>query len=110
MGEGVVERIRSYIEGNDIVIFMKGTRAMPMCGFSAQTVRIFESYGVPFETVDVLEDPELRQAIKEYSNWPTFPQVYIKGKLIGGCDICNELHASGELEKMAKEATSHKAA
>ena len=104
MDQETLDKIKSQIENNDIVIYMKGTPDMPMCGFSAQTVNLFLSYGVPFKAVNVLEDPAIRQGIKEYSNWPTLPQVYIKGKFIGGCDICNELHARGELEKMAKEA------
>ncbi len=106
MSQDIRDKIRSQIESNDIIIYMKGTPEAPMCGFSAQTVSIFQSYGVPFETVNVLEDPEIRQGIKDYSNWPTIPQVYIKGKFIGGCDICTELHERGELEKMVKEALS----
>ena len=104
MSEELTNRIQSYIESDDIVIFMKGTKDMPMCGFSSQTVNLMKSYGVPFTTINVLEDEEVRQGVKSFSNWPTIPQLYIKGEFIGGCDICNELHARGELEKMAKDA------
>jgi monothiol glutaredoxin len=102
----VVERIRAAIAENKIVLFMKGTRNFPQCGFSAATVQIFDSLGVPFGTVDVLADQELREAIKRHSNWPTIPQVYINGKFIGGCDIVRELYESGELQAMVKTALS----
>lgn len=105
MTQEATEMVKSYIDSDDIVIFMKGTAEAPMCGFSAQTVKLMQSYGVPFTTVNVLEDEEVREEVKKYSNWPTIPQVYIKGVFVGGCDICNELHARGELEKMAKEAS-----
>jgi monothiol glutaredoxin len=100
----VTERIQSAIRQNKIVLFMKGTRSFPQCGFSAATVEIFESLGAPFETVDVLADQELREAIKRYSNWPTIPQVFIDGKFVGGCDIIRELHESGELQTLVKSA------
>ncbi|HUO05692.1 MAG TPA: Grx4 family monothiol glutaredoxin [Candidatus Binataceae bacterium] len=102
----VTKQIESSIKNNKIMIFMKGTRNFPQCGFSAATVEIFEQLGVPFETADVLSDPELRDAIKRYSNWPTIPQVFIGGKFIGGCDIVRELHENGELEPMVKAAIS----
>ncbi|MER3445546.1 MAG: monothiol glutaredoxin, Grx4 family [Candidatus Dadabacteria bacterium] len=104
MAEDIIKKIQSQIDENKILIYMKGTRTMPQCGYSARTVRLFESYGVSFETVDVLADPELREALKRFSNWPTFPQVYINGKLIGGCDICLEMHQRGELEPLIREA------
>lgn len=104
MAQDVIERIQSAISNNKIMIFMKGTANFPQCGFSAATVQVFEQLGVPFETADVLTDPELRDAIKRYSNWPTIPQVYINGKFIGGCDIIRELYESGELEPMVKAA------
>ena len=100
----VTERIQSTINGNKIVLFMKGNRSFPQCGFSAATVEIFEALGAPFETVDVLADNEIREGIKRYSNWPTIPQVYINGKFVGGCDIVRELYESGELEPMVKQA------
>jgi len=98
----VVESIKSAIANNKVMIFMKGTRTFPQCGFSAATVQIFEQLGVPFATADVLSDPELRDEIKRYSNWPTIPQVYINGKFIGGCDIVRELYENGELETLLK--------
>jgi monothiol glutaredoxin len=100
----VSERIESAIKNNKIVVFMKGDRNFPQCGFSAATVQILESLDAPFGTVDVLADQELREAIKAYSNWPTIPQVYINGKFIGGCDIVRELYESGELQTMVKSA------
>ena len=98
----ITERIESAITGNKVMIFMKGTRNFPQCGFSAATVQIFEQLGVPFETADVLSDPELRDAVKRYSNWPTIPQVYINRKFVGGCDIVRELYENGELEALVK--------
>jgi len=99
-----VERIQSAITSNKICVFMKGNRNFPQCGFSAATVQVFEEIGVPYGTVDVLSDPELREQIKLYSNWPTIPQVYINGKFVGGCDIVRELYESGELQTIAKSA------
>jgi len=104
------EKIQSTINSNKIVLFMKGNRSFPQCGFSAATVEIFEQLGVPYETVDVLQDTEIREGIKRYSNWPTIPQVYINGKFVGGCDIVRELYESGELEPMVKQALSAAAA
>ncbi len=98
------ERIRQDVESNRILIYMKGTPQMPQCGFSAATVEIFNSLGVPYETRDVLQDAEIRQGIKEFSNWPTIPQVYIGGKFVGGCDIIREMHDRGELAPLAQEA------
>jgi monothiol glutaredoxin len=100
----ITEVIESAIRSNKVMIFMKGNRSFPQCGFSAATIAIFEQLGVPFETADVLSDPELRDGVKRYSNWPTIPQVYIDGKFVGGCDIIRELHESGELEPMVKAA------
>jgi monothiol glutaredoxin len=100
----VAEKIQSTINSNKIVLFMKGNRSFPQCGFSAATVEVFEQLGVPFETVDVLQDMEIREGIKRFSNWPTIPQVYLNGKFLGGCDIVRELYESGELEPMVKQA------
>jgi len=100
----MIEKIESAVKENKVMIFMKGNRSFPQCGFSAATVAIFEELGVPFATADVLSDPELRDAIKRYSNWPTIPQVYIDGKFVGGCDIIRELHETGELEPLVKAA------
>jgi monothiol glutaredoxin len=97
-----LERIQSAIAGNKILIFMKGNRNFPQCGFSAATVQIFEQLGAPYETIDVLSDPEVRDQIKAYSNWPTIPQVYIDGKFVGGCDIVRELYETGELQTLVE--------
>ncbi|HZP45072.1 MAG TPA: Grx4 family monothiol glutaredoxin [Candidatus Binataceae bacterium] len=105
-----IERIQSAIKENKICIFMKGDRLFPQCGFSAATVQVFEQLGVPYGTVDVLSDPELREQIKVYSNWPTIPQVYIEGKFIGGCDIVRELYESGELQTLVRNAVAADAA
>jgi monothiol glutaredoxin len=104
-----IDRIRSAITDNRICIFMKGNRNFPMCGFSAATIQVFEELAVPYGTVDVLSDPELRDEIKLYSNWPTIPQVYVDGKFIGGCDIIRELHETGELQELVKSALSQSA-
>ncbi|MEN8184822.1 MAG: Grx4 family monothiol glutaredoxin [Myxococcota bacterium] len=104
MSEAIFERIKSEIKQHPIMIFMKGDRVFPQCGFSGATVRIFEGLGVPFETRDVLSDPELRDGIKRFSNWPTVPQVYVAGEFIGGCDIVHELHQQGELAKIVQQA------
>jgi monothiol glutaredoxin len=95
-----IERIEAAVKHNRIMIFMKGNRNFPQCGFSAATVAVFDQLGAPYETADVLSDPELREQIKVYSNWPTIPQVYIDGKFVGGCDIIRELYESGELQQI----------
>src|SRR5882672_12507577 len=100
----IIEQIESSVKKNKVMIFMKGNRSFPQCGFSATTVQIFEELGVPFATADVLSDPELRDAIKRFSNWPTIPQVYLNGKFLGGCDIVRELYENGELRQMVKSA------
>lgn len=99
-----IERIKSEINAEKIVIFMKGTPDSPQCGFSARTVEIFQSLGVPFHTVDIIANPDIRAMLPQVSNWPTFPQVFIKGQLIGGCDIVNEMHERGELKPLVEEA------
>ncbi len=95
----VKTRIQEMIDKAPVVLFMKGTKSFPQCGFSAAVVDILKNEGVDFEAVNVLSDPELREGIKDFSSWPTIPQLYIKGKFIGGCDIVTELHRSGELKK-----------
>ncbi|MGC1676921.1 MAG: Grx4 family monothiol glutaredoxin [Candidatus Binataceae bacterium] len=105
----VTEQIEAAIRENKVMIFMKGNRSFPQCGFSAATVQIFEELGVPFATADVLADPELRDAIKRYSNWPTIPQVYVDGKFVGGCDIVREMYENGELEPIVKAAVAQSA-
>lgn len=94
------ERIDQLVKSNKILVFMKGTKLMPQCGFSNNVVQILNVLGVPYETVDVLSDFDLRQGIKDYSNWPTIPQVYINGDFVGGSDIMIELYQSGELQQM----------
>ncbi|MBM4265162.1 MAG: Grx4 family monothiol glutaredoxin [Deltaproteobacteria bacterium] len=104
MAESAADRIRKTIDSNRIVIYMKGTPSFPMCGFSAATIEVFNELGVPYETVDVLTDPEIRDGIKRFSDWPTIPQVYINGQFIGGCDIVREMHANGELQPLVQGA------
>ncbi|AGP39830.1 glutaredoxin [Sorangium cellulosum] len=99
LNEPLRARIATIIRENDVVLFMKGTRTMPQCGFSAQVVSILDEHLPTYQTVDVLSDPALRDGIKEFSSWPTIPQLYIRGEFIGGCDIVKELHATGELVK-----------
>jgi len=94
----VHDRIRQEIDDNQVVLFMKGTPVFPQCGFSAQVVQILSHLGVKFKGVDVLSDPGIRDGIKQFSDWPTIPQLYIKGNFVGGCDIVREMHQSGELE------------
>lgn len=98
------QRIDSLINQNKIMVFMKGNKLMPQCGFSNNVVQILNMLGVPYETVDVLDDQGIRQGIKEYSNWPTIPQVYINGQFVGGSDIMIELYQSGELQQMVEVA------
>ncbi len=98
------EKIKDLITKNKVFVFMKGTKLMPMCGFSNNVVQILNSLGVPFETLDVLEDSEIRQGIKEYSNWPTIPQVYINGEFIGGSDVLIELYQKGKLQELVEVA------
>jgi monothiol glutaredoxin len=98
----VSEQIKKDIAENDVVLYMKGTPVQPMCGFSAMTVQILSHMGVKFKGVNVLEDPDLRQGIKEFANWPTIPQLYVKGEFVGGCDIVREMYESGELEELMK--------
>ncbi len=92
------DRIRQEIENNDVVLFMKGSPVFPQCGFSAAVVQVLSHLDVKFKGIDVLQDPGLRQGVKEFSNWPTIPQLYVKGEFVGGCDIVREMAESGELE------------
>ena len=96
----VFGRIEEDVKGNDVVLFMKGTPVFPQCGFSAALVQALTLLGVKFKGVDVLQDPSLRQGIKEFSSWPTVPQLYVKGEFIGGCDIVREMYESGELTEL----------
>ena len=97
-------RIADIVNGNDVVLFMKGTPLFPQCGFSSRAVAILDHLGVPFEGVDVLQDMEVRQGIKAYSDWPTIPQLYIKGEFVGGSDIMMEMYEAGELQQLVAEA------
>ena len=96
----VQEKIKQQITENDIILYMKGNAELPMCGFSARAVNILKSCGVKFATIDVLQDENIRQGIKVYSNWPTIPQLYIKGEFVGGSDIIAEMHEAGELQEL----------
>ena len=95
--------IDSEVKNNDVVLFMKGTPQFPMCGFSGQVVQILDYIGVPYKGLNVLENDELRNGIKSYSNWPTIPQLYVKGEFVGGCDIVREMFQAGELQGLMKE-------
>jgi monothiol glutaredoxin len=105
MEDTLQERIQGIIDNNDVVLFMKGTKHFPQCGFSATVVEVLRRSGSEFQDVNVLEDPDIRQGIKEFSNWPTIPQLYVHGKFVGGCDIIREMYEKGELEAVlsAKE-------
>ena len=105
------DRIKSDIAGNDVVLYMKGTPVFPQCGFSAAVVQVLTHLGVKFKGIDVLSDPAIRQGIKEFSNWPTIPQLYVKGEFVGGCDIVREMFQSGELQDLlTTKGIAHKAA
>lgn len=101
----VLERIKNQVQENPIIIYMKGTPQMPQCGFSSRASQALQGCGVEFAYVNVLADPEIFENLPRFANWPTFPQIYINGELIGGCDITLELFQKGELQKMAKEAS-----
>ena len=100
MDDTVRDRIKSIIESNEVVLFMKGTKHFPQCGFSATVVEVLRRSGSDFQDVNVLEDPAIRQGIKEFANWPTIPQLYVRGKFVGGCDIIREMYEKGELEAL----------
>jgi monothiol glutaredoxin len=99
----IQDKIAQAVAENDVMLFMKGSPVAPQCGFSAAVVQILSQLGVKFKAMDVLADPELRQGIKEFSNWPTIPQLYVKGEFIGGCDIVREMFAEGELQSLFAE-------
>jgi len=103
------QRIDQIVKNNDIVLFMKGTALFPQCGFSSRAVAILDHLGVTFETVDVLQDPEIRQGIKDYSEWPTVPQLYVKGEFVGGSDIMMEMFQAGELQQLIEDKQIAKA-
>jgi monothiol glutaredoxin len=99
-----IERIKTQLAAEPVVLYMKGTPDFPQCGFSAQTVGALRAVNAKFAHVNIFEDPEVREALKSYSNWPTFPQLYVNGELIGGCDITIEMYKSGELKQLLAEA------
>ena len=102
--EQIFKQIDQEVKAHKILLYIKGTKDAPQCGFSAATIDIFKQLGKPFETVDILSNPDRRQFVPEYSKWPTFPQVFIEGKLIGGCDIIHEMHDNGELKPLVEKA------
>ena len=102
----VINKIKKQIEENAIMLYMKGSPKLPQCGFSARAVQCIDACGVDFAYVDILTNPDIRQALPEYSDWPTFPQLYVKGELIGGSDIITELYQQGELELLLREAVA----
>lgn len=103
MDQTVAERIKRDISENDVVLYMKGTPVFPQCGFSAAVVQVLSHMGVKFKGIDILVDPALRQGIKDFTNWPTIPQLYVKGEFVGGCDIVRDMYENGELEELLKE-------
>src|SRR5919206_758371 len=105
----VRDRIEEVVRNNDIVLFMKGSALFPQCGFSSRAVAILDHLGVQYETVDVLQDPEIRNGIKAYSDWPTIPQLYVKGEFVGGSDIMMEMYESGELQQLLSDKQVAKA-
>ena len=100
MPDAVIDKIQKEIGSHKVVLFVKGTPAAPQCGFSAATMELFKQMGVAFHSVDILANPEIRATLPQISKWPTFPQVFVDGKLVGGCDIVHEMHESGELQKL----------
>ncbi|MCX7371289.1 MAG: Grx4 family monothiol glutaredoxin [Alphaproteobacteria bacterium] len=101
--QATMDRIKSEIDANPVLLFMKGTPVFPQCGFSARVVQILTHMGVPFKGVNVLEDMEIREGIKAYTNWPTIPQLYVAGEFVGGCDIITEMFQAGELQSLMTE-------
>ncbi len=97
------KRIEDHLKSNKVILFMKGTPQMPQCGFSAKALNMLQSYSVPFATFNILNDEDIRQGLKEYSDWPTYPQLYVNSQLIGGCDIIAELHENGELKEILEK-------
>ena len=102
MDESLRNRIDALVKGNEVFLFMKGSPGAPQCGFSARVVDVLEDVGVPFASFNILSDPDIRQGVKDYANWPTFPQLYVKGEFVGGCDIVTEMYANGELQALLK--------
>lgn len=105
MDDAFKARIDDLLQKNKVLLFVKGTKSFPQCGFSQAVIAIFKEIGAPFETVNVLADAEVRTGMKEYSSWPTFPQIYVGGEFVGGCDIVRDMHAKGELAPLVKRVT-----
>ena len=101
------ERIQTEVDANDVLLFMKGTPVFPQCGFSAAVIQVLSHLQVKFSSINVLEDPDIRDGIKQYSDWPTIPQLYVKGEFVGGCDIIREMYETGELETFLDEKGLH---
>ncbi len=108
MTANTMERIKTEINAAKLVVFMKGTPEAPQCGFSNRVVRLLQDLGYPFHSVDIIANPDIRAMLPEVSNWPTFPQVFVEGKLVGGCDIVTEMHQQGELKPLLEEAFKNK--
>jgi len=108
MDDQVKARIQGLVDENDVVLFMKGTKTFPQCGFSATVVEVLRRLELDFKDVNVLEDADIRQGIKEYASWPTIPQLYVKGKFVGGCDIVRDMYTNGELRTLVDEALGKK--
>ena len=106
MEDTLRDRIQGIIDGNEVVLFMKGTKHFPQCGFSATVVEVLKRSGSEFQDVNVLEDPAIRQGIKEFANWPTIPQLYVRGEFVGGCDIVREMYENGELGSVLSPSES----
>ena len=104
MADDIRARIDDLVTKSKVVLFMKGSKHIPACGFSNTVVQILKKEGVAFETFNILTDPEIRQGLKEYSSWPTYPQLYVRGKFVGGCDIVTEMHQSGELATLLADS------
>ena len=110
MDTNVKQKIDELLAKNRVLLFVKGTKSFPQCGFSSAVINVFKEIGVPFETVNILQEGDLRTGMKEYSNWPTFPQIYVGGEFLGGCDIIREMHAKGELAPIVQKAVATDAA
>lgn len=104
MEDALRQRIQGIVEGSKVVLFMKGTKNFPQCGFSAQVIEVLKRTGADFSTVNILAEPDIRQGMKEYANWPTFPQLYVDGRFVGGCDIVTDMYQSGELQPIIDKA------
>ena len=106
MSDSFIEERKKEVQNNKIILYIKGTKEQPQCGFSAATMQIFNQIGKPYTTVNILANPEIRSRMEEFSNWPTFPQVFIGGEFVGGCDIVTEMYESGELQKIVEKSFS----